>query len=351
MLNLNIKSEPIDLSCKTLLHLINDKNYTIFNDYILSDFIHKFSILNKCKEKQDIAIKALMSDKITDKSPFIEYIKGDNPMPTSKHFDVLLLTVVPNEFTSLKAFYKLSDKHDESLSRNGIRFWNLKIQNEPLKKDLNCLAAMISEATNERAAFATGVALCNYTFDLAVLIGIAAGPRGKVKLCDVVCAEQILDYENNKIVVSGEKLRPSNKDITTTLRSSIFHFTSKSYVFNEEYSNNARNSIASNFKPLKYIKELKPSFKFAPILAGNKLLSDKLTLNKLINKYHDKARAAEMEANGFALTCDGYLTPWLVFRGISDYGDSKKNDKYQIPAALSAIYACDLYLRKDYGEI
>jgi nucleoside phosphorylase len=54
--------------------------------------------------------------------------------------------------------------------------------------------------------------------------------------------------------------------------------------------------------------------------------------------------AIEMEGSGFASSCDKKKIGWLVFRGISDYGDMKKRDKMQSLAALHAALAAKTFL-------
>jgi hypothetical protein len=54
--------------------------------------------------------------------------------------------------------------------------------------------------------------------------------------------------------------------------------------------------------------------------------------------------AIEMEGSGFASSCDKKKISWLVFRGISDYGDMKKRDKMQALTALHAALAAKTFL-------
>ena len=40
--------------------------------------------------------------------------------------------------------------------------------------------------------------------------------------------------------------------------------------------------------------------------------------------------------------------PWAVFRGISDYADPKKGDKWQVAAAVAAAAAAKEFLSQSY---
>ena len=59
-----------------------------------------------------------------------------------------------------------------------------------------------------------------------------------------------------------------------------------------------------------------------------------------------------MEGSGFSPACIEFKRNWLVFRGISDYGEADKNSpvnkKYQNIAAASAVTAMMYYLTNLY---
>ena len=85
-----------------------------------------------------------------------------------------------------------------------------------------------------------------------------------------------------------------------------------------------------------------------------------------LNKAHDKIGAGEMEGYGFAVGCELHRPPipWLVIRGISDYGDATKDgkprsgevqtsaipekDEYHLAAAASAACFLRKFLEKNY---
>jgi nucleoside phosphorylase len=69
-------------------------------------------------------------------------------------------------------------------------------------------------------------------------------------------------------------------------------------------------------------------------------------------QYHQEVLAAEMEGSGFARACREHAVPWLVFRGISDFGDANKSKlgDWKATAALSAATAVVAFLKKDYRQ-
>ena len=85
------------------------------------------------------------------------------------------------------------------------------------------------------------------------------------------------------------------------------------------------------------------------LLAGEKLIADD-RLPQMQREFHDLVRAVEMEGSGFSRACEESGSPWLVFRGISDYGgiDKPKFEKWKLPAALGAASAAKAFLETAY---
>jgi hypothetical protein len=72
------------------------------------------------------------------------------------------------------------------------------------------------------------------------------------------------------------------------------------------------------------------------IASGEKLLRDGEKLAQLRATMHGKVEAGEMEAAGVVEACRGANLPWLVIRGISDFGDELKDDRFHGFAARAA---------------
>ena len=74
------------------------------------------------------------------------------------------------------------------------------------------------------------------------------------------------------------------------------------------------------------------------IATGEKLVRDP-TFFAEVRAVHDKVEVVEMEAFGFAEACQRAGVPWLVVRGISDFGDKFKDDRFHAFAATTAAVA------------
>lgn len=63
------------------------------------------------------------------------------------------------------------------------------------------------------------------------------------------------------------------------------------------------------------------------IASGEKLLRDPAKL-VAVREQHGKTEVGEMEAAGLVDACRRGSVPWLVIRGISDFGDELKDDRF-----------------------
>jgi hypothetical protein len=82
------------------------------------------------------------------------------------------------------------------------------------------------------------------------------------------------------------------------------------------------------------------------IASGEKLLRDPAKL-VAVREQHGKTEVSEMEAAGLVDACRRGSVPWLVIRGISDFGDELKDDRFH--AFASGAAAAVLYDFLAYG--
>jgi hypothetical protein len=78
------------------------------------------------------------------------------------------------------------------------------------------------------------------------------------------------------------------------------------------------------------------AMRLGTIASGEKLLRDPAKLLSVRDEIHGKTEAGEMEAAGVVEACRRANVPWLVVRGISDFGDELKDDRFHAFAARAA---------------
>ncbi len=250
----------------------------------------------------------------------------------ARDVDVLLLTVKPRELEAcLSAFDVPAGTPPVALGSTGVCGWPLE------REGRTWMICMVGTAGNVQTAVLVGVLSKVLKPKLAVLVGMAAGVPD-LQLGDVVVAEEVLEYEFQRMTSSSMVLQPRPYTPNATL------------VQNVPLLKSTRPQWSRRCRRLGEVAELRgQELKLAPkdyedwypevvigvILAGNKLLENG-SLPKLKKMYHDRVRAAEMEGAGFAAACQSEGWPWLVFRGVADYGQADRVKEWQFPATFAA---------------
>jgi nucleoside phosphorylase len=239
----------------------------------------------------------------------------------------------------------------------GYRYWETDLLNQIRDEPFNIVLTMVGHDRRVNCANACRTLFDNYEVGLCVLLGIAAGPQEKVDLGDVVVGEAVWDYEPMRLEKAGPRKRPDTFNIDKKLGRDIQYFdpddTGWVDFFREKFAILKRRAKV----PLEIDEDWKPKFHSNIILSGDKLVADD-SLEKKRNEYHEGMRALEMEASGFAPTCEECDVLWLVFRGISDFGNPETKDRkdpvtgsqkvWQKTAALSAATALVSFIQHEY---
>ena len=345
-----MKKETLEDPClaiRSILYVYSNVDNDEIKPWMRQDISSKLELISDKKTKFDMALSVIhpvLPPEYKNISSIINM--SDEIMSEKTKFDVLIVAVIDNEYDMVKRVFGLPDKPELFIESKGHWFHKSEIKNEMTGESLSCLFTMVGDAKNIKMATFLSPILNTYNFDLAVLVGIAAGPKKKVNFGDVIIPPQVLYYESVKLDDGMERIRSHPFILDPRLEKISVGFVSA----HKEMFHSAVSSAFDDFAlgECKYIKEL--SLKRSVLLSGEKLLSDKEKIDELIFDHHDQARAVEMEGAGFASVCESEGVPWIIFRGISDFGDKdkKKLKGFQKHAALSATIACKLFLENSY---
>ena len=144
-------------------------------------------------------------------------------------------------------------------------------------------------------------------------IGICGGVMGRVNLGDVIVSKDIRGYSDLKMTERNWINRSFSGRIT---EQNFYHFLSQT-------------------------ANMPPNTHTGTILSGPWLIRSKAILKQLL-KVCPEAIAFEMEGVGIVQACAGKEIEYLIVKGVSDFGDAKKNDVWQPQAAVNAAkYLCE----------
>lgn len=258
---------------------------------------------------------------------------------------VALLTVIGPELTAIKRALDI----DESarLPGNGeLRYEVLRktVFNGVVRIEVTCMGK-----PGNAASAAAGTRIIQRGAKFLLLCGTAAGVRRKVRIGDIVTPRSIVDTTLK--VAEGGLLLP--RPLITSPLLGVLQMNAAAAIDPVQWQQlfstiaDGPNSSGGNEEGYQEDVASAPQLHESAILTDNLLLRDPSTLVDAANELHQQIRAGEMEAGGFVMACnDPYPpVPWFVIRGVSDFGDQLKRDRFHRLAASAAASYAALYLR------
>jgi len=274
--------------------------------------------------------------------------KIDIEITKNESKDVCIVTILDIELQAVLSSIGCTDQPKEDLFINGNKMWFREVQrtnNEPL----SAIVIKINQTGSLPLVFAIHEIIQNYSIDLFVMVGLAYGPRALVSLGDVVFAERILEHDEmysmqNRFSISNmfqrnHRLRPKFYEPPSSILSTTPYFNADIFIskFDEIVKNVDRKKLprlAARHRPMMHLGTV----------VGTPNIVTNVNLQKLTKNHDEKIRAVSYEDSAFAeFSCENDLK-WCIFRGISDYGDTKKIENWNFVAALSAACAAVTFL-------
>lgn len=264
-----------------------------------------------------------------------------------EQIDIGIITVISTEIQAIKQVLNLSGDSEKSEYGN-IVYLKGSFFSDIAGRNVTVVVSFLNEeAGNTEAAITTKHFLNDWYPRIMCLVGIAAGIKGTVKIGDVVIPSKIHD-RSIKTFKEG-KFKPRNKSIS---RHDIINSTLKispltNDMFRKAYFDEMHLQIYKALSIAKSmnipLKDFDENFSIldGSLLSDNTLIRDNKYFYNILNILDDKCRGGDMESSGFVRACSVQRSelPWMIFRGISDFGDSIKSDDFQLIAAKCAVIA------------
>lgn len=258
--------------------------------------------------------------------------------------DVIVFTALPVELAALQAALGSSLAIGESKTTSGTTYWTAEVQSRKSSRSLRVCVSSIGGAGNPDAAAAVAELSSLMKPKLVMMVGIAAGMRGKCRLGEIVLSDRVVAYEPAASTVVGgvsvEIPRPESYRVAHSIQQDITSYLADTGL--QERLQQHTIFPSEGFPGIDVDHVAKSlTVRSATIASGEKLLRDPEKFQSIRN-LQGKIEVAEMEASGVATACHRSGATFLVVRGISDFGDSVKDDRFhQIAAMGAAIIAVD----------
>lgn len=250
--------------------------------------------------------------------------------------DVLVLTALDVELAAAKQAFGIAEDAEHVTTKNGLHVWKAPVSKRG-GKTASCVVACFAGAGNVDAASATTMLLAELEPANVLMMGIAAGLRGKCALGEVVLAERVVAYEGAALVEGGKvEARPEITRLNMRVRQDISSYLSNRVALESRLTESYKTlgiEFPDHVEAGPVAQGVIP--KTATIASGEKLLRDpEMFLG--MRELHGKIEIAEMEGAGLFAACTNFGKPVLMVRGVSDFGDSKKDNRFHLLAAQAA---------------
>lgn len=192
------------------------------------------------------------------------------------------------------------------------------------------------------AAFVTTYALNTFNPHIVLMCGVCAGVKGKTNIGDLMVLTPVLNYEYGKRDKGGFQPGYRQRQINGKIRSVIEKMSS-----DERLLENIRRGFEyKNGKPDKQLE-----VKICSGASGSAVVTDEGIVKEIISCQRDVG-AIDMEAYAVAeISCIALEKeiPWLVVKGVQDFADEDKNDKYRQYAAYVSAAFLKKFLEEYYN--
>lgn len=255
--------------------------------------------------------------------------------------DVVILTVIPAELEAARRVLQL-DNDSREKDPDGTVYFRGAVRSELARRDYAIVLTCIGSAGNSGAAAAASTAIAKYHPRAVLLMGIAAGIRDKLQIGEVVLSDRVVAYEPAALVSSADgtevQPRPEIDRAPHTMIQDVMSYRSDPARLRTAFER-AGGTIPTvpagrEDEFLTHVASAIGACQ-ATIASGEKLLRDPSKL-LAVREQHGKVEVGEMEAAGLVDSCRRGSVPWLVIRGISDFADEFKDDRFHTFASCAA---------------
>lgn len=277
-----------------------------------------------------------------------EVDEGSAAMPESggdgfRHVDYLVVTVLAeSELRATLCTFGISPNRQADYSVDSRPVYTTTFRTPDGREVRIGITSLLSKG-NVEARFETSKLLEATQPQQAFLVGTAAGLPDVTSIGDVVVATEGVHYYEKNHALDDERQRPVQVRPPKIM----------SLGFSVYYTKYARdhgwpNVIEESVSRLNQLSDDVPRHAILPelhtkaIASGEKIVQ--VSALRTISQHNEQVVAADQEAYGFSTSCDDDGIPWMIIRGVSDFGDRETRKTYALYASVTAASFLYTYL-------
>ena len=288
-----------------------------------------------CGEEDEEGIKELFNSLLIH--------SGKNVQPC----DIAILTALPN--SEQEAVLRLPcDWEEKSVFGDCNKYYRGTITTSLNEKKSIITTCCPRMGIASSAVTATKI-IQKYKPKFIIMVGIAAGIKGKVNIGDILVADPCWDWGSGKMTIENDAPKflksPHYINLSTNLRILLREMSVARDYLDEIYSGWNLELGNRPTDPL--------NLHVGPLATGAVVIEDP-SITKLILDSHRETVGVEMEAYGVVAAAeyanDGQWPVPIIIKSVCDFADPDKNDNWQGYAAYtSAAFAYKLVVNHLFG--
>lgn len=253
-------------------------------------------------------------------------------------YDVVWVFALPEERDiAFRALNIPNDNREECL-RDYITNYAFTFQQFTLGSLHIAAVTQVSMGMASAASLVTRAILA-FRPKLIVMSGICAGRKGKVKIGDLIVADQTYDYTAGKSYVDRFMPRPMPIPVD-----GIF----KDYLVNSVIGHSSIDTIVRQPSSM-WIPSQPINIYLKSLASGTSVVDDDKTIAEA-SAVQDNLYGVDMEAYGVALAASSLSTKWIVVKGVQDFADGNKSTS-EVDGRTFAAFASAILTGKIIADV
>ncbi|MFJ2235217.1 hypothetical protein [Streptomyces sp. NPDC087859] len=351
-------------ACRTLVYLLHNRKWVpagrnpdelayVKRNMLIADYARQsLDLPTELRQELD----RIVVESFLPPNPTALRGKLDMAPKAAESVDIAVIVVILEELdAALGAFGMTQDDFNKRDVVGDQRFYRTRLPNgyRP-QKPLSVVITTAGKAGNVQMAKSVSALLKRYEPELVCLLGTAGGVKDEVQTGDVVACDRVYYYPPGRRG-PGQVVqpRPRHAQGRSDFGHGLYYYAPGRTGFQDKVREFIGGLLPDEI-PVTFSADRMPEVHTTnvTIASGEEVLRDGEFLPGL-HLIDNTIRAADMEAYGFSQAVDGL--PWLIFRGISDYGPDREDRWKYVSTSFAAICLEDFlgtqYLPPDTDDL
>ncbi|MFI8807342.1 phosphorylase family protein [Micromonospora chalcea] len=342
---------PTENDILTLLALLRSETCDDIASIMFDDLVWSVGHLDtSTRSKILVHAAAIMGSRTLRVERVQEIFDQLDRWQVTRSVDFAVVTVKEREFDAAKAAFGVSLRREPDFSLRGAYFFDVEVAREGNQSQpLRGIITKCGKAGNSQMAAFLHTVFSAYTVRLCCLVGMAAGHRKLVRPGDVVFGNKIIDAGTEIATRNGSEIDGSTFNPDLRIEREMTSFRPERLDWHHLIADRIATATA-DLKDLQVPEPFDPAGYRPRLLSKTVIARDELVedgrVGERARRFGPERRtgALEMEGAGFAAACIEGSVPWLVMRGIADFGEPERIKDWQFVSTVAAATAVRLWL-------